>query len=55
MADSKILPAYDWTSYFLDDVNGDPFFNSIALSPCEDLDSKSKELCKNKTAFLAER
>jgi hypothetical protein len=53
MADSKILPAYDWTSYFLDDVNGDPLFNSIALTPCEDFDKKSKECCDNKAAFLA--
>jgi hypothetical protein len=53
MADSKMLPAYDWTSYFLDDVQGDPFFNSITKSPCEDFDRKSKSFCKNKMAFLA--
>jgi hypothetical protein len=53
MADSKMLPAYDWTSYFLDEVNSNPFFNSIALSPCEGFDEKSRDLCENKAALLA--
>jgi hypothetical protein len=53
MADSKLLPAYDWSGYFLDDANGDPFFRAYAESPCEDFDRKLRGFYKNKTAVLA--
>jgi hypothetical protein len=53
MADSKLLPAYDWSGYFLDDVHGDPLFRALAESPCEDFDRKSREFFENKVAVLA--
>jgi endo-alpha-1,4-polygalactosaminidase (GH114 family) len=53
MADSKLLPAYNWSGYFLDDVNGDPYFRARAESPCKDFERKSWEFFENKLAVLA--
>jgi hypothetical protein len=52
MADSKLPPAFDWLGYFLDGVNGDPFFHAFAVLPCGDYDAKSKRFVVSKMAVL---
>jgi hypothetical protein len=52
MADSKLLPAFDWSGYFLDGVSGDPFFHAFATLPCGDYDAKSRRFFESKEAVL---
>jgi hypothetical protein len=53
MANLKTSPAYDWSGYVLDAVNGDPFFHVYALSPCDNYNRKTKSFSDNKEALLA--